>query len=224
MQIYKTFEDLLKSNKSLFKLFSKSTNNGLLKAIWEAREAEINVYKEKIKYLQAKAETTEIELAEKKKTILFFEQEVAKNEAMINALSVKRDSTLYQVSFLEEEINSRDQKFEEAQKEIQKLKNYVEVLEKTLKMKDAEDNKTDKDLNVLEDNMTIAHQTIMELDHQNQLKLERIEWLEKELAKTQDALKLEKATNRQYKDLNFKMSNELYKLNHEVERLGGILE
>lgn len=232
MAYYKTFDDLLKNNKGLFKLFWKSQNNGLLKAIWEARQGEIDILKDQIKFLKDKTTLNEAEIGEKNTMINLMSKEIETSKAQfeaateshkaeVNALNVRRESLLYQLSYDEKEIEARDQKISLLETELEKMKSYASVMEKTLAMKDAEDQKQSSDQYALEENLTISHETLIELNNQREALTSQVRRLEKELTELKAQHKEGQAVTRQFKELNFKMSNELYKLNHEIERLNG---
>jgi len=232
MAYYKTFDDLLKNNKGLFKLFWKSQNNGLLKAIWEARQGEIDILKDQIKFLKDKGSLQEAEIGEKNTMMNLmskkiesekanFEAALESHKAEVNALNVRRESLLYQLSYDEKEIEARDLKISLLESELEKMKSYASVMEKTLAMKDAEDQKQHSDQYALEENLTISHETLIELNNQREALASQVSRLESELSELKSQYKESQAVTRQFKELNFKMSNELYKLNHEVERLNG---
>lgn len=90
-KIYKNFEELVEQNRGLFNAVLKSGNLGILEAIWNARQAEIDDLKEKNNQIESKFNSlndantyheNEITVLEKQRELLFGE---------INSLKKKID-------------------------------------------------------------------------------------------------------------------------------------
>ena len=96
-KIYSSFEDLLEQNSSLFKFFKQKKNRGLLQAIWQARQGEIDSLREKmvedissqkeqIQDLEEKFQDALVDLAQKKRILLFQGEKIKELEENLATL------------------------------------------------------------------------------------------------------------------------------------------
>lgn len=120
--IYQSFDDLVKKNQSIFKLIEKGGHRGLYKAIWDARQAEIDDLKLKLQGTQKNT----LDLKNK------LQLEVKKNEKLIPEFQLENESKLQK---LQSELEQNKEKLAELEaynlalnEELQGSAEYVKNL------------------------------------------------------------------------------------------------
>lgn len=98
-KIYHSFEDLLERNCSLFKFVEKHVPLGLLRAVWNARQGEMDIRDERIRALEEETgvredhrEVLERELAERKRMVREREKSMGELGERISSLQAELES------------------------------------------------------------------------------------------------------------------------------------
>jgi chromosome segregation ATPase len=220
-KIYQTFNELLTQNRGLFKLVSKSKNPGLLNAIWESRTPEIEALKKNLEAIWNENSELANELAHTHATLNSTRDELAQTQKRLQREENIKEGKSVESSFFQEELQVSKEKRSELEIELAKARHYITTLERVTSMKEAELNHANSQLKTLSDNLSIAHTALLTIDQD--LQHARSEALKErnEREKSENKLKEEGAMVRQYKQLNFKMSNEMYRLERELEKTHG---
>ncbi|MBK26872.1 MAG: hypothetical protein CME70_22915 [Halobacteriovorax sp.] len=232
-KIYQSFEELLKQNQGLFSLLRKKEGkkmDGTFRAIWDARQAEIDEYKTAIDELY-KQINFEQKHSKEVKTLL--EKSISENaeldaqvETLTNFLSASATEfaeELFQkekmISFLNKKFNQRLEVEEKLSNEIEKNSRYQRSLESAFNMAQSkidheatEKNSKARDVNEKSEQINLLLKEINNLKNINQE-------INQELESTMKELEDSKAYARQYKMINNKMANELHRMNNKIHEL-----
>lgn len=189
-KIYKDFKELTKQNKSIFKLFKGSKNHGILKAIWDSRQAEVETLKAENERLRKENQSFEPYMEKAKEAV----------ESLKTEMKNLSDSN-HKLSEIIKIQNGQLEKKTDYIGSLEFLKNSNEIKLKDLgSLKDDLDNKFKRISNSksgLEGMLKLRDQEIIELTAE----LEEL----KKYAK-------------QYKMINNKLSLELDKVTRELEQ------
>ena len=197
--VYRDFDELIKENRGLFKFFKKSKNPGLIKAIWNARGAEVT-------FLKKRLEAVERSNHERLKWFNSLTNLQAKYKNLIDGF--KELKVKLKKITKENELNKA---------EFIRYKKYSKSLEFALNATTGEkfDEQTQKES--LTTQLTMVNKALLETDKENlQLNL-KIKELEAQIFDLQDELKVEKGKTKQHMRINKSMENELFRLNHEKD-------
>jgi chromosome segregation ATPase len=232
-KIYQSFEELLKQNQGLFSLLRKKEGrkmDGTFRAIWDARQAEIDEFKSAIDELYKKIN---FEQKQSKEYRFLLEKSVQENEVQDKRLSELTDflsisSTEFADELFEKEkiISYLNKKFAEKtnsekvlNSEIEKSERYQKSLESAFNMAQSQ---IGHETSIIEKREKSVKEKALHID----LLLKEIKHLKnknqevnQELENTLKELEGSKTYARQYKVINNKMSNELHRLNNKVHEL-----
>lgn len=235
-KIYQSFEELLKQNQGLFSLLKKKDGrkmDGTFRAIWDARQAEVDEYKVAIDELY-KQINYEQKHSKEVKTLL--EKSIAENaaqdeqiEKLTEFLSISATEfaqELFQkekmVSYLNNKFNQKLEVEDKLETEIEKNLRYQRSLESAFSMAQAQVDHESKTILTKERDVEEKSEKInLLLKEINNLKSINTE-VNKELEETLKELEDSKTYARQYKMINNKMANELHRVNnklHEIDPL-----
>lgn len=198
--VYRNFEELIKEHKNLFKLFRKSKNPGLLRAIWSARDVEIEFYKDRLKNIEKS------------------NHQRLNWKYSLDQLSKKFSQINQQFSLLKFDYINIKEEARNYKNEFLRYKNYSKSLESALKSIDSDKYSEESQKTSLSEQLMMVNKALMETDHENQMLLEQVAQMKEQIFELQDDLKWEKSKNRQHLRINQKMENELYRLNNQKEQ------
>jgi chromosome segregation ATPase len=228
--IYATFEELIKENKGLFKLFRKAKNPGLVRAVWDSRQVEVETLntqllkrEEQIVGRDQKIQEIKEEWSDKER--LWFENFIQEREKERTYLQ-NIDEKEIDIDFLKKTLNSLENEIGQWQKrtkiihfERERLEKLSRSLESALNIKLAEVKGLEKKAEGLRNDTELGHYTMI----RQQEELEIVFHEKSELSAENNELteKLEKSESkaRQLKRFNFQLENELYKSGHQIDEL-----
>ena len=131
-KIYHSFEDFLESNRSLFQWIEKSVSTELLRAVWNARQGEVEHRDERIRVFEEDAivreehgAVLERELVERKRLAREREKGMEELRERLSLLEMEREILSGQSAEIQEEV-------ERVTKERDSLKDSFARLEKNL--------------------------------------------------------------------------------------------
>lgn len=229
-KIYKSFEELLKQNQGLFGLLRKKDApklNGTFRAIWDARQAEVDEYKVAIDELYKQINFEQKQSIEVKALLEKSVSENAQQNKQIETLTdfLTNSATefaqeLFQkekiIAYLNKKFNQRLEVEEQLEVELEKSSRYKRSLESAFNMAQSqiefeEASNESKEKSVLEKSEKIS----LLLKEINNLKGINQE-INQELEDTMKSLEDSKSYARQYKMINNKMANELHRVNNKL--------
>ncbi|MDC1173977.1 hypothetical protein OAT67_01165 [Bacteriovoracaceae bacterium] len=221
--IYKTLQQLMESNQGLFKLFNKVKSPGLIQAIWQARQIEVDALSShlnetEIKLAQAKEEIQRLrnlkreDLNNHQSTMYKVNELLDKRDDEIIWLKKVNDSNKVQIDFLDEENGILKEKKE-------KLEKFSRDIERALAITQTRLIEAHRKAKLTEDNLAIAHAAIIKMDDDSTEKEETILELQEEVGFLQRELDDLKTYAKEYRKINHKMENELYRVNSELEKV-----
>jgi DNA repair exonuclease SbcCD ATPase subunit len=232
-KIYQSFEELLKQNQGLFSLLRKKEGrkmDGTFRAIWDARQAEIDEFKSAIDELYKQIN---FEHKQSKEYRFLLEKSVQENEVqdkrlseLTNFLSISSTEFADELFQKEKMISYLNKKFAEKtiseevlNSEIEKSERYQKSLESAFNMAQSQIGhetsvveKREKSVEEKTVHIDLLLKEIKNLKNKNQE-------VNQELENTLKELEGSKTYARQYKMINNKMSNELHRLNNKVHEL-----
>lgn len=232
-KIYQSFEELLKQNQGLFSLLRKKEGrkmDGTFRAIWDARQAEIDEFKTAIDELYKQIN---FEQKQSKEYKLLLEKSISENanqEERLNKLSefLSVSTTEFADELFQKEkmISYLNKKFEEKMASEDKLNNEIEKKERFSRSLESAFNMAQSQIGHETEVKENKEKAIEEKSVHIDLLLKEIKNLKnknqevnQELENSQKELEDSKSYSRQYKMLNNKMSNELHRLNNKVHEL-----
>lgn len=240
--IYENFQNLLDNNQGIFRLFRKTKNPGMYQAVWQARQGEVDTLKERLNQMELRVTekmqgTLELDSEWRERECTWFEEHqhllerirdlkhmIESKNHQINSLQGEVKRTHEEtVAGLESEISTWKEKYFHIREDLEKYKTLSRSLNRVVEMKKGEDLKTTKDVRNLENHLRLSQQALIKLDDEyekvcsenDQLK-SRIEELEEELQKSNSYAK-------EFRRINHRMENELYRVTSELERTQSML-
>lgn len=139
-KVYAGFEDLVASNKNLFKLLEKSARKGTLKAIWDARQGEIDHLKTTIDSKSEQLEQTERAIAKLKEVM---EIDAAENNKLVQEHLIAKQKEEEKSKKALSDVRALKQKLKEAFEDKKKVIEMIRA-EKTSIEKTKEESQTIK--------------------------------------------------------------------------------
>jgi chromosome segregation ATPase len=232
-KIYQSFEELLKQNQGLFSLLRKKEGrkmDGTFRAIWDARQAEVDEFKAAIDELY-KQINFEQKQSKEYKTLL--EKSISENanqeerlDKLTEFLSISATDFADEIFLKEKMISFLNKKLEERVASEDKLNNEIEKKERFSRSLESAFNMAQSQIGHETDVKENREKAVEEKTVHIDLLLKEIKNLKnknqevnQELENSQKELEDSKSYARQYKMLNNKMSNELHRLNNKVHEL-----
>lgn len=233
-KIYESFEELLKQNQGLFSLLRKKDGkrmDGTFKAIWDARQAEIDEHKSAIDELYKQIN---FEQKQNKEYKSLLEKSISENakldeqiETLTNFLSASATEFAQELFQKEKIISYLNKKFSERldvegklEAEIEKNSRYQRSLESAFNMAQSQIDHESKGKEVKEKDANEKAQQISLLLKEVQNLKNINQEINQDLENTLQELEESRSYARQYKMINNKMANELHRVNnklHEVD-------
>ncbi len=220
--IYSSLEQLFEQNKGIFKLFRKSKTPGLLRAIWDSREGEIESLRIQLsitqKELQSLRELRQTEYNHQQQSEMDSFEYYYRQERE-NALKQSKIDQLNQfITNLKSKLSQQNGEREKLQETLFRYQSLNQSLEVAFKSKEAEILKEKRAQSVLEGNLDISHMGLTKLNEElTKLQVEIKEW-ENRYKKACEKLEKLEVQNRNYKRLNRNMETELFRVNEKLER------
>ena len=235
-KIYKNFDHLMEENKKLFDVLKERGGQGFHRAIWEARDSEIEKLNEKIDEDQKKIKDSKEKVKELRKTVEELKKVLTDQNEVIEESKKVEGTTKYVITGLKEQLKNLDserKKLLEESSEIKSIKIKMgKVCEEFNQMKKSLDQsqKGEVDLTKMVRNLRIEKKTLE--DSLSSIKKREMN-LCYELDKYKNNFfKLRKDFKEQQKDLKFnlqklevselmkgKMESELFRLNCDIKSL-----
>ena len=190
-KVYKTFDDLIRGNRPLFKFFGQKKQRGLFKAIWDSRQIEIDRLKQQL--------DKETEKSRQDEEILIFQED--------------------KILGLEKTCKQVSEENDQLKKEYIRFKNYSDCLEKGLCMSDSRLRRVSQDndqFQEIRDQLQIQLNAAIEENKSLKKHLEEQYSLQEKTLKELDDSKAYIRTQRR---LNSKMSGRLLKTTDRLERM-----
>ncbi len=143
VKIYESFSQMMEHNRSVFELLKDKDRDGLLKAIWDVRQAEIDQLKTQFDEMSSKNEEDVKTLNELKEENTSLTARLTEQEEIIRNLHQDEETSIYIIDGLKQNIDKKSKELERTLSLLKKSKPYIE----DLKIKDAENLAEIKELN-----------------------------------------------------------------------------
>jgi chromosome segregation ATPase len=217
--IYKNFQHLLAENSGVFKLFKKTKNPGMYQAVWQARQAEIDTYKERLNQVESKLDyinsNRSTELKQGIRNTKDLEAKLLGQEETNNTLKSRLALSEKQSEIDNEELARLRSSCERFKIENQSLQRQMkEVNLETLRGQDGA-------LKLKED-LHHAHNALVKLNDQHQKLSQDHDELSLENDKLSESLDKSKHYAKEFRRINGRMENELHRVNNELEKVQGL--
>lgn len=218
--IYKNFQHLLAENSGVFKLFKKTKNPGMYQAVWQARQAEIDTYKERLNQAELRLDSISSNRGDEvKKYIRSIKDLEAKllGEQETNLTLKSRLALSEKQSEIDNEELARLREYSERIK-IENQTLEVKIKEVNLEILRDQDNKLK-----LKEDLHQAHNALVKLNDQHQRLSQDYDELSLENEKLCDSLEKSKHYAKEFRRINGRMENELHRVNSELEKVQGFI-
>lgn len=217
--IYKNFQNLLAENSGVFKLFKKTKNPGMYQAVWQARQAEIDTYRERLSQVEnrlnhlsndavnenrsmhRRIKDLQAILLGKGETIDHLKERLKEQEDELKQLKKNYNVKCQENEQLTIINNSCDRKIEQLNQEVRGLKKQDDIQAKEL---------------------SIAHQALIKLDQEYNELGSNYDELTNENNQLCQELEKSRHYAKEFRRINSRMENELHRVNHELERVQGL--
>lgn len=240
--IYENFQNLLDNNQGIFRLFRKTKNPGMYQAVWQARQGEVETLRERLAHME-KNVLVKIESYKKldsqwqEREINWFEEHqhlLSRIEDLKHIIETKNDEirTLElslvkkqeeTITGLEQEISTWKEKYFLLREDLEKYKTLSRSLNRVVEMKQGEDNKNANDKRKLESHLRLSQQALIKLDEEYERVASENELLKAEIDDLKEELKKSNNYAKEFRRINHRMENELYRVNNELERFQSML-
>lgn len=240
--IYENFQNLLDHNQGIFRLFRKTKNPGMYQAVWQARQAEVDTLRERLEQMEAsvqlkKNERDQYDSDWRERELSWFEQynhllstiedlkkiigdKNIKIQALNQTINQLEEETL---QGLEKEIETWKEKAFSHREELEKYKTLSRSLNRVVEMKRNQESKQEVDVKKLQNHLNISQQALIKLDDEYEKERQRNVVLEERIQALEDELKQSNAYAKEYRRINHRMENELYRMNNELEKAQSLL-
>jgi len=218
--IYKNFQHLLTENSGIFKLFNKTKNPGMFQALWQARQAEVDTYKERLKQTEKKLGQVHDIYAQENREL---HRKIKDLQAILmghaqtaNSLKNKLKTTDLEFGGIKEEATLLKSESQRLAIENETLKVETSILQKEQLDLMSEKDRLARELSKTHEALLKTHERQKVLINENE-----------ELNLENDGLniKLEKSKHyaKEFRRINGRMENELHRINHELERAQSLM-
>lgn len=240
--IYQNFQNLLDHNQGIFRLFRKTKNPGMYQAVWQARQAEVDTLKERLEQMEASVQLKMLERDQldcdwREEELSWFEQYthlltcIEELKGIIKDKNEKIDSLKLNVKQLEEgtlqglekEIETWKEKAFSHREELEKYKTLSRSLNRVVEMKRNQENKQEGDVKKLQSHLNISQQALIKLDDEYEKEIKKNLLLQERVQELEDEIKQSNAYAKEYRRINHRMENELYRMNNELEKVQSLL-
>ncbi|MDH5580882.1 MAG: hypothetical protein OEY33_03180, partial [Bdellovibrionales bacterium] len=134
VKIYESFSHMMEHNRSVFELLKDKDRDGLLKAIWDARQGEVDELKEKVHALEDKTTKEQSELKNLSDENESMNGRLNEQEEIIRNLHKDEETSIYIIDGLKQNIHKKEKELERMLELLKRSKPYIE----DLKIRDAE--------------------------------------------------------------------------------------
>ena len=212
-KIYDSFSDLFEQNKSLFKFFKHLKYKGALRAIWDARQGEVDLLKETA-VEEAKEKREKIEGLEEKVSELI--RDLAQRERILTFQREKITQLEGELS----ELQSKKEYEEEERKKVVALNNNLEqglsILRHQLSQYKGENKHLEEQLETFIDALAEKEYLCKNLENKLQEKSNLYECVAKELEKNQAYIRTQKRLNEEMSDELLRAKGDAVNKNYPV--------
>ncbi|MFZ8934716.1 MAG: hypothetical protein ACO20H_01600 [Bacteriovoracaceae bacterium] len=134
VKIYESFSQMMELNRSVFELLKDKDRDGLLKAIWDARQGEVDQLVEKVTALELKTTEDQQELERLNNDSEAINTRLNEQEEIIRSLHKDEETSIYIIDGLKQNIHKKEKELERMLELLKRSKPYIE----DLKIRDAE--------------------------------------------------------------------------------------
>ena len=214
--IYKSFQHLLSENSGVFRLFKKTKNPGMYQAVWQARQAEVDTYRERLEQAEKKL------FARSKVSVL--EHKVSGRKIKdLEAMLIGKNET---IENLKEELTSikivqdtLEDNYLHVTNENERLHIVERTQERLIQTHEKQFIAKEKEISQLKKDLQVAHQALLKLDHDHQELVKEFDEISLENDKLADELDRSRHYAKEFRRINGRMENELHRVNSELERV-----
>ena len=242
-KVYKSFDQLMEENEEIIEVLKKKGGSGLYRAIWEARDVEIEVLEEGIstqikekENLEKKILQQEKEIASREKTIEDFKNIIKDQDNLIKETEKIEETTNFVIKGLKQQILTLENENNDLLKENgenKKIKIKMgKVCEQFNLMKKSLDQsqKGEVDLtkmvrvlqnekNDLEESFSKVKKREKSLGYELDKYKNNYSQLKNEFKKRQRQLRISLQKLEKFETMNYKMESELCRLNGDIKSL-----
>ncbi len=226
--IYKNFQNLLDHNQGIFRLFRKTKNPGMYQAVWQARQGEVDTLKERLTEteiaLQAKNDQIdELQRDWQNRERDWFEQHIDSLDLLQSSQQKVRNLEEETIEGLEKEIAKWKEKSCDYREEVEKLTTLTRSLNRVIEMKTKENEKLSNDFSKQKSHLSLSQHALIKLDDEYESLKEDHKELKCYVENLEEELKKAQTYAKEFKKINHRMENELYRVNHELERAQALM-
>jgi len=232
--IYNNFQNLLENNQGVFRLFRKAKNPGMYQAVWQSRQAEVDTYKERLlqseELLSSKdREKAAIENQFETCEATWFEQHNEQRQTIefLQAQLKQANETITRQN--DEAIRSKDNYNREKmalkkdllqqREETEKFRILARSMERVIKMNGHKNGRYEDEIKKLETHLNLSQHALIKLDDEYENSQIEIQRLQHRIEELESELDESKRYNKEFKRINHRMENELYRVTSELENI-----
>lgn len=218
--IYKNFQHLLTENSGIFKLFSKTKNPGMFQALWQARQAEVDTYKERLSQTETKLNQIQQIYAQENREL---QRKIKDLQALLLGQELTTDNLKNKLKVTDQDYTNikEDIVFLKAEAERLTVENQTLKNELSISEKDQLDLMNEKDKMGRE--LLKTHESLMKTHERQQILAKENEELLSENESLSFSLEKSKHYAKEFRRINSRMENELHRVNHELERVQSLM-
>jgi chromosome segregation ATPase len=218
--IYKNFQNLLAENSGVFKLFKKTKNPGMYQAVWQARQAEVDTYRERLKQVEHKL----VHLSDHAATEnISMHRRIKDLQAILLGKGETIDDLKKQKKRLEETLTQLQKDLLVSRQDNEQLDIVKRSYERKSLGQEGEIKKLREQMKTTNQELSIAHQALVKLDCEHTELYRDHEELTLENEKLHDDLEKSRHYAKEFRRINGRMENELHRVNHELEKVQSLM-
>ncbi len=243
--IYNNFQHLLDNNQGVFRLFRKAKNPGMYQAVWQSRQAEVDTLKERLiqsegqigekekvlTHLSLEWEKNEMkwfeEFNSQRQNITYLEEMLKEAQSQIQKLT--HDLKEQKEGYVQEIQKIKDNHMREKaalkkdlllqKEETEKFRILTRSQERVIKMNSHKDHKFEDEIRKLETHLNLSQHALIKLDSEYEHSHVEIQNLKNRVYELENQLDESEKYNKEYKRINHRMENELYRVTTELENI-----
>ncbi len=216
--IYKNFQHLLAENSGIFKLFKKTKNPGMYQAVWQARQAEIDTYKERLNQVESKLGHINTNRSHDFKQGLRNTKDL---EAKLLGQEETNSTLKSRLALSEKQSEIDNEELARLRESTERYKIENQILQKQMKEVNLENVRSQDSISKLREDLYHAHNALVKVNDQHQKLSQDYDELNLENEKLSDSLEKSKHYAKEFRRINGRMENELHRVNNELEKVQG---
>lgn len=232
--IYNNFQNLLDNNQGIFRLFKKTKNPGMYQAVWQARQGEVDTYREVLdraeeSILDHKNQLLKKESDWSERECVWFEEHqhflsrIKDLHELIEGKNGIISGLRETLQGLEKEIEAWKEKSYSLREDLEKYKVMNRSLERVINMDRTKENKAQDDLVKMQRHLNLSQHALIKLDDEYEMVRSENVHLKKRIDELEDQLNQSKSYAKEFRKINHKMENELYRVTNELEKVQSLL-